>query len=29
MSNYTIFGRSKILGKAGKQEILQQIFRKF
>ena len=29
MGNYTIFRRSKILGEAGKQEILQQMFRKF
>ena len=28
MGNYTIFRCSKILGEAGKQEILQQIFRK-
>ena len=29
MGNYTIFRSSKILGEAGKQEILQQMFRKF
>ena len=29
MGNYTIFRCSKILGEAGKQEILQQMFRKF
>ena len=29
MGNYTIFRRSKILEEAGKQEILQQMFRKF
>ena len=29
MDNYTIFGGSKILGEAGKQEIKQQMFRKF
>ena len=29
MANYTIFRYSKILGEAGKQEILQQMFRKF
>ena len=28
MGNYTIFRCSKILGEAGKQEILQQMFRK-
>ena len=26
MGNYTIFSCSKILGEAGKQEILQQVF---
>ena len=26
---YPVFGCSKILGEAGKQEILQQMFRKF
>ena len=26
MGNYTILGGSKILGEAGKQEILQQMF---
>ena len=29
MGNYTIFRCSKILGEAGKQNILQQMFRKF
>ena len=29
MGNYTIFRCSKILGEAGKQEILQQMFLKF
>ena len=29
MGNYTILGGSKILGEAGKQEIYQQMFRKF
>ena len=29
MGNYTIFKWSKILGETGKQEILQQMFRKF
>ena len=29
MGNYTIFGGSKILGEARKQQILQQMFRKF
>ena len=29
MGTYTIFRCSKILGEAGKQEILQQMFRKF
>ena len=29
MSNYAIFRCSKILGEAGQQEILQQMFRKF
>ena len=29
MGNYTIFWMSKILGEAGKQEILQEMFRKF
>ena len=29
MGNYTIFRCSKILGEAGKQEILQQTFGKF
>ena len=29
MGNYTIFRFSKILGESGKQEILQQMFRKF
>ena len=28
MGNYTIFGGSKILGEAGKQEILQPMFPK-
>ena len=27
MGNYTIFGAFEILGEAGKQEILQQLFR--
>ena len=29
MGNYTLFRRSKILGEAGKEEILQQMFQKF
>ena len=29
MGNYTIFRCSKILGEAGKQEVLQQVLRKF
>ena len=29
MGTYTIFRCSKILGEAGKQELLQQMFRKF
>ena len=29
MGNYTFLGGSKILGEAGKQEIQQQMFRKF
>ena len=29
MANYTIFFFSKILGEAGKQDILQQMFQKF
>ena len=29
MGKYTIFLDVKILGEAGKQEILQQLFRKF
>ena len=29
MGNYPIFRCSKILGEAGKQDILQQMFRKF
>ena len=29
MGNYTIFRCSKILGEAGKEEILQQMFQKF
>ena len=29
MGNYTIFSSSKILGEAGKQEILQLMFLKF
>ena len=29
MGSYTIFRSSKILGDAGKQEILQQLFQKF
>ena len=29
MGNYTIFRCSKILGEAGKQEILQKMLRKF
>ena len=29
MGNYTIFRSSKILAEAGKQEILEEMFRKF